>query len=286
MPFGSTIGVATRRGVLAAAILASAAACGGDSTSPKPSIRNYFSQVTSQSGDVSATYNAGAAPAAGSGPTATIEALSAPILGGPAQVRVVGSADFSHVIITVDGVPGYYDLSVPANDTAVVLLYLNQTLPHSNFTVNYGVGASAASIGTYSAQDVSVTTVGTGDVQVSLSWDAASDVDLHVVDPNGDEIYYGNQELPSGASLDIDSNADCAIDGKQVENVTYPSGKAPHGTYTVRVDYYKSCGVAASHYAVTVHVKGKSPQSFTGTLTGTGDLGDVGSGETVTTFTY
>src|SRR5207237_4273195 len=43
----------------------------------------------------------------------------------------------------------------------------------------------------------------TGDVQVSVSWDAPSDVDLHVVDPSGEEIFYGNPASASGGQLDV-----------------------------------------------------------------------------------
>ena len=56
-----------------------------------------------------------------------------------------------------------------------------------------------------------VTTVGTGDVQVSVSWDVSNDIDLHVVDPNGFEIYWDDDTSPEGGTLDLDSNAGCAV---------------------------------------------------------------------------
>ena len=40
--------------------------------------------------------------------------------------------------------------------------------------------------------DFDVLQVGTGDVEVTLSWDAESDVDLPIVDPTGDEVYFAN----------------------------------------------------------------------------------------------
>ena len=124
----------------------------------------------------------------------------------------------------------------------------------------------------------------TGDVQVSVSWDAPSDVDLHVVEPDGNDIYYGNPSSSSGGQLDVDSNAACSIDGRQIENIRW-SGQAPAGTYTVRVDYWDACGVARTNYLVTVK-NGASTQTFTGVFTGEGDQGGFGSGRLITTFVH
>ena len=84
--------------------------------------------------------------------------------------------------------------------------------------------------------------VGTGDVQVTLTWDADSDVDIHVVEPGGDEVFWGDPVSENGGVLDLDSNAGC-IDGVRNENVSWPAGMAPRGTYSVRVNYWDSCGV-------------------------------------------
>ena len=132
--------------------------------------------------------------------------------------------------------------------------------------------------------DFNLIEVGVGDVQVSLSWDVDSDVDLHVVDPNGDELYYGQKRVSSGGELDLDSNAACRIDGVRNENVTWPEGTAPPGLYTVRVDYWSSCGVAETNYVVTVN-NGGHVSRFPGSLTGAGERGGRGSGQVVTTFT-
>jgi uncharacterized protein YfaP (DUF2135 family) len=132
-----------------------------------------------------------------------------------------------------------------------------------------------------------VTQVGSGDVQVSVSWDVNSDVDLHLVEPgaSGEEIYYGNVTSATGGVLNLDSNANCVIDGVRNENISYPTTTPPAGQYTVRVDYYKECGQTQTNYVVTVQVKGQSPRVFTGTFTGAGDLGGAGSGTLITTFT-
>jgi hypothetical protein len=94
--------------------------------------------------------------------------------------------------------------------------------------------------------------VGTGDVQVGISWGSATDVDLHVVEPTGTEVYYGNPTSPAGAQLDLDSNAGCSIDGVNHENVFWPAGTSPDGDYTVRVNLYSGCEVGSATGSVTL----------------------------------
>ncbi len=108
-------------------------------------------------------------------------------------------------------------------------------------------------------------------------------MDLHVVDPRGEEIFYGNPSSASRGVLDLDSNAACAIDGVRNENITWATGTAPSGTYTVRLDYWSSCGVPSTDYVVRV-TNGSSSQVFQGTFTGSGDQGGLGSGRLITTF--
>jgi uncharacterized protein YfaP (DUF2135 family) len=120
---------------------------------------------------------------------------------------------------------------------------------------------------------------------VSVSWNSAADVDLHVVEPGGEEIYYGSTLSGTGGELDLDSNAACGSDGPRNENITWAEGTAPVGEYIVRVDYWDSCEATQTDYVVTVHVQGQTPQVFTGTFTGGGDSGGAGSGVEITRFT-
>jgi hypothetical protein len=122
-----------------------------------------------------------------------------------------------------------------------------------------------------------------GEVQVQVSWNAASDVDLHVVEPGGEEIYYGNSASATGGQLDVDSNAGCAIDGRQIENIRWTSG-APNGLYVVRVDYWDSCGVALTNYSVTVRNGPQVIGPISGVFTGGGDQGGAGDGVFITQF--
>lgn len=120
-----------------------------------------------------------------------------------------------------------------------------------------------------------VINVGSGDLQMNLHWDTFTDLDLHVFDPNGDQIYYFNKEVPSGGMLDLDSYPDCdfALDpGRGNENVFWGTGDAPRGTYRVVVDMYSDCSTYAvpqeTEYKVTVVVDRSVVRTYSGVFAG------------------
>jgi uncharacterized protein YfaP (DUF2135 family) len=109
-----------------------------------------------------------------------------------------------------------------------------------------------------------------GALVISLRWDREADLDLHVVDPGGVEIYKGNinsYEPPppgqpmdpnawqAGALLDFDSNADCVIDGRRQENVVWKNAPPP-GHYLVRVDTFSLCRESFANWTVDVRANG------------------------------
>ena len=76
------------------------------------------------------------------------------------------------------------------------------------------------------------------DVQVSLMWNNYNDLDLHVVCPSGERIHGGNRKSSCNGELDVDANVR-PDSRKPIENVVWPEGEAPAGTYQVFVHYYK-----------------------------------------------
>lgn len=77
---------------------------------------------------------------------------------------------------------------------------------------------------------------GTGDVAFRLVWDGTSDLDLLVEDPGGTCIFWGRRTSDLGGVLDVDCNAGTdRICDHPIENVFWPTGKAPAGTYRVWV---------------------------------------------------
>ncbi|HVR98355.1 MAG TPA: hypothetical protein VMW27_17200 [Thermoanaerobaculia bacterium] len=73
---------------------------------------------------------------------------------------------------------------------------------------------------------------GTGDIAFRLLWTGTSDLDLYVEDPAGSCIYFLGRRSESGGILDIDCNAgEENMCPQPIENVYWPTGTAPPGTY-------------------------------------------------------
>jgi hypothetical protein len=266
---------------------------GGCEAQLKPSpftINQYITAVTDGSGTVQGVLHTGPAPTPNGGPSSSVAGFAAMVTGGSAQQTVSGAAAFTRVVVMIAGMDNYYELTLPSGASAPVILRAATTTGNVSVPISYAVGG-AGTLGTYSSQNMRIIQVGTGDVQVSVSWSDSSDVDLHVVDPNGEEIYYGYPTSTSGGNLDLDSNAACSRNSdntfKSNENVVWPTGGGASGTYTVRLDYWSGCGMTVpTEYVVTVATAGGTPQVFTGSFTGAGDHGGAGSGTVITSFTF
>ncbi len=123
-----------------------------------------------------------------------------------------------------------------------------------------------------------------GNLRVSLGWDTPTDVDLHVIEPSGEEIYYSHKNSATGGYLDLDSNAGCGIDNVNQENVFWEL--PPSGEYIVRVDYWSSCGDYPANYRLTVTGCGVDNPPVIGRFESyQSDGGSSGSGREILRFT-
>jgi hypothetical protein len=186
-------------------------------------------------------------------------------------------------VIKVSGADGYFELSRHGNSIVGgrLVLTISQESP-SAFVLQTGSPGDPLN-----DLPISLERVGTGDIQVNVSWDENSAIDLHVVEPSGNEIYRANKgPSATGGQLELGREVDCAAQGLRTENIYWPSDRAPRGNYTVRVDYPSACG-NETQYAVTVNVTGQQPQVFYGSFAPADvDRGGPGSGRTITTFSY
>lgn len=140
-----------------------------------------------------------------------------------------------------------------------------------------------------------------GQLVVSLRWDTESDMDLHVVDPNGVEIWAHNinsysypsgtvpgpDDWKDGGILDFDSNANCQIDGRRQENVIW-AGTPPSGHYVVRVDAASLCGQSEANWSVDVRRAGTLQGHAQGTAVEASTRGAPapGAGQTALQFDW
>jgi hypothetical protein len=100
--------------------------------------------------------------------------------------------------------------------------------------------------------------LGTGDIQVTLKWSTADDLDLAVIDPSGAQVWYQNPRVASSGELDVDANAGCQADtAVPIENVFWPETQAPTGDYTIAVNLYQRCGGASGAIPFTITLLNK-----------------------------
>ena len=149
-------------------------------------------------------------------------------------------------------------------------------------------------------------TAPTGDLVVSLSWDAPVDLDIHVVAPLPDgngtiEVWAKNPSaLPAegtpgapvdsmarkaGGYLDCDSNAACQIDNLDRENVVW-TGAAPAGHYIGRVDAFSLCGLKSTSWHMMAYQRGRIVQDTWGTITSAQAAMTHSTGSGMTAFEF
>jgi hypothetical protein len=232
------------------------------------SLDDYLTAATADGGDAEGA-SSGDAVAPGSGGTVTVTDRAIAVNGGSVEIVVSAAEPFSSVLVGVGPTsassttptawPGSYEIALGAPTTSSsIVVTLSQSPPSTEFSVVVAVVDESGSTSSTDATAISVVEVGTGDVQVSVSWNEDVDVDLYVVDPNGETIYYGATTSSSGGELDLDSNPACSIDGIRNENVTWPTGEAPSGTYEVRLNLYADCDIDRTSWVVTVQAIGRT----------------------------
>ncbi len=235
--------------------------------------------------------NSGLPGESGSNVAATITANSKALEGGSTPINVHTQSAVSHLLLGVKGSSGYYQTPVSSlqstSDGYVAVILFNENMPTKEFTIVAEMKNEATGdIG--GKTEISVSTIeqsAVGKLQVSLSWDLLNDVDLHLVEPDSNEIYYGNtgeitynweqiytdhpndylnlttsdlaqyivDDSTTTGVLDLDSNPGCWIDSVNNENIIYifPSD-VKTGEYIVRVDYFSDCSVTnTTNYIVT-----------------------------------
>ena len=222
-------------------------------------------------------------PEATSSTTLDVQMNSSVIPGGSSFVTVNSPVGIAKVMVGVRDEYGYYEL-VPNSRTQTVnfTMLINQSInlgADDTFPVVVAIIDNSGNVSEIWETEVRLIEAGTGALQVSLSFNQAKDVDLHLIEPAyNDEygepasfysrhIYYGHHMSANGGELDLDSNAGCSIDNINNENITYGDDAwvAP-GLYKVYVDLYSNCTPHdnPTTYTVTVFYGGNMIASKSG----------------------
>jgi hypothetical protein len=221
---------------------------------------------------LSAQFVPGATPSAEGGPEVeSLDLLTTTIWPGYADKPIRGAlaASATAATLALSGDAGFWlvpaeipDVSAPMLPTFRVTASFSRTLTDAAYTLEVRAVDGQGRFGPPRRQTLTVLPVPpsraiSGDLVVTLTWDNEADLDLHVLDPLGNEIYHGAPSsvdafAPSSASesagiLVFDSNGDCASDQLRREDVVWEK-EPPVGHYSVRVDSASLCGKSIAHW--------------------------------------
>jgi hypothetical protein len=107
----------------------------------------------------------------------------------------------------------------------------------------------------------------TGRVQIILAWDDRNDLDLALLCPSGQRIWF-DQRSACGGTLDVDKNrAGETTTATAVENISF-AGEPPRGRYRIEVTNFarNPGGPASSSFRVTLKIEGHPDRTASGTL--------------------
>ena len=125
-----------------------------------------------------------------------------------------------------------------------------------------------AAISPASSLDLPMPEAGVGDIQISLRWASSEDLDLHVIDPRGEEISFANPKSLTGGRLEAEANGSCSLaTDAPAETVFWPDGAALAGQYRIAVEYYGACGAGDPQpFEVAIWLHGELFKTVGGTL--------------------
>jgi hypothetical protein len=162
---------------------------------------------------------------------------------------------------------------VPAHSEVIPLAITSAWRYDTKVCTRLGISGVALSLpGPCSTAPVATPTVGTGALQISLTWHSSTavDLDLYVVEPGGEEISYNNEVSSSGGNLDRDNQCYNYING-QSENIFWISPKT--GTYTIKVHLFSNCSLGTTSMPFDLRVVNKGvTTTYSGTATLSGGM--------------
>jgi len=235
-----------------------------------------------------AQYVDGPTPTGALGPEVlTLELLTNTIWPGDPDKPIRGTLAESATAVTLalSGDRGYWivragvpDVAAPDLPTFRAFAAFSASLPPDAYTLEARAVDAAGRFGPPTRQTLTALAEPPpekveGALVVALDWDTEVDLDLHVVDPLGNEIFHGapssRDAFAPGAkdesvgTLDRDSNAGCVIDGFRREHVVW-AAEPPSGHYRVRVDTASLCGEPTAHWTVEARLDGVRRGSASG----------------------
>lgn len=156
-------------------------------------------------------------------------------------------------------------LKLAPGDGANLEISLPPNILEGTFTLQVSVENAEGKVSQPVTASITIARLGTGALQFSLTWDKPVDIDLRVVEPNGNEIFYNSPTSDTGGQLDNDDTdgtgeGDLGPGGQNaVENIFWASSP-PLGTYFVSVDYFS--GNEPTNFTVQISRNGRTIETI------------------------
>jgi len=212
---------------------------------------------------------------------------------------VVGLSNDRGYWVVVPGVPS---TDTPTLPTLSARLAFAAAIAPGPRTLSASAVDAAGHVGPQASVELTIEDVPPvdGKLVIALTWSGASDLDLHVIDPTGVEIWaqrpngYQRPQPPAlpdpdqaklAPQLDVDSNGQCVIDGRDREDVVY-SQPPPAGRYLVRVDAFSLCSELSASWRVEAFLDGTRVAAAAGTAYDSDTRGAHAAGAGVTALDF
>lgn len=184
------------------------------------------------------------------------------IAGGSNLITIEASSNARSVVAGILDENGYFVVPIMASSgdntsTVVDLQMLISRQSAESYVIALSVTDDEDNYSEYEYIEVDLQEAGIGELQISLTWDQLNDVDLHLIQPDGQHIYYGSRYSSNGGWLDLDSNPACSIDEVNNENIFYGDEEGitiQNGVYEVLVDLWANCNIEGqTNYGIVAY---------------------------------
>ena len=225
--------------------------------------------ISASVGETNGTFLSGTPPVAAGNLTLSDfddEVLETIISGGSVELPIVADQGFSRIYVVTEP-ERYFDIQLPQSTSSTSLILTANTELNDVTETEVSVQVETPGAAVSAEKSVTITTleVGTGELQISVNWDQPTDVDLYLLTPSGDIIFFNMTSVGDGM-LDLDSNANCFIDNVNNENISFGDNAAPPGQYSVFLAYFSDCEVTEpTQYVVTIRAN-NTTETFTGSF--------------------
>lgn len=241
----------------------------GGSASPTEFADNYF---TIENG----TFHGESMPESTSNETITgVDMNDRALAGGFNFITINSNQEYDRFYVGVEGEDGYMEVRPSYSGTRSGDYYYSLPVAFGpNFSRSIKMVLKARTLAgavtlPYSQLIAYEKTNMEGELTINLTFNKAKDLDLHLLTPSGQHIFYDNRTLAvtddNGETitfgLDHDSNADCRIDNLNNENIVIPRIAIEPGVYQVYLELYKNCDTSIGtdlEWRLAVRYNGRS----------------------------